>query len=148
MAGIAFAVQSGEIASTTSAKTILQLVAASNHRVKVKEFSLSCKGTNNTAAPVLVELVQQSTAGTSSSATPVKLDESTDETLQTTAVKNCTAEPTGSTVIKSIEVHPQAGYVWQAPFGGELLIKGGTRLGMRVTAGADVNVNGEFVAEE
>lgn len=149
MAGINFAVQSGETACVAAtAKTVLQLVAPSNHRLRVKEFSLTSKGTNNTAAPVLVELVRQSDAGTSSAATPVALDESTDETLQATARKTVTAEPTGTVVVKSFEVHPQAGFVWQSPFGGEIPIKGGTRLGIRVTAPADVTVNAEFVAEE
>lgn len=149
MAGLRATVNSGEIATTATAKTLLQLVAAANHRVLVKEVSIGFKGTNNTAAPITVDLVRQSTAGTSSSATPVKTDESADETLQTSAVKNCTAEPTGSTIVKTFTVvHPQAGLIWQAPFGGEIPVGGGSRLGLRVSAPADVNAVAEFVFEE
>jgi hypothetical protein len=46
------------------------------------------------------------------------------------------------------EVHPQCGYTWQAPFGGELVIKGGDRLGISVTAGADVNAKARMIFEE
>lgn len=139
MSGVRASVTSSEVATGTSTKTILQLVAASNHRVRVTEWSVSFKGTNNTAAPIAVALIRQTDAGTMSAATPQKLNASDDETLQTTAQHTATAEPTGSITLDLIEVHPQAGYTWQAPFGGELLVGGGGRLGWAVTAGADVN---------
>ncbi|MFH0943738.1 MAG: hypothetical protein V2A76_00955 [Planctomycetota bacterium] len=127
---------------------MLQLVAAANHRVKVFEWSVAFKGVSSTASPILVQLIRQTTAGTMSAATPVKLNSGDDESLQTTAQKTATAEPTGSEVIDSIEVHPQAGYTWQAPFGAELCVKGGERLGLVVTAAADVNCNCKFFFEE
>ena len=135
--------------SAATARTVLQLVAASNHRVKVPEWGVSFDGASNTAVPVLVELVRQSSAGSGSGAiTLSKADESTDETLQTTSIDGCTSEPTGTEVVHAELVHPQAGYTWQSQFGGELLIKGGTRLGIRCTAPAGVNVKARFTLEE
>ena len=148
MAGVKAVAQTGEIATGTSAKTLLQLIAATNQRVKIKEFSVSFKGTSNTAAPIKVALVRQTDAGTMSALSPVKMNEADDETLQTTAQHTATAEPTGSTEVMGEEVHPQSGYTWQAPFGGEIVVKGGNRLGLVVTAGADVNAKARFVFEE
>ena len=148
MAGILATAQTAEVATGTSAKTILQLIAAANHRVKVKEWSVSFDGTSNTADPILIEVLRQSDAGTMSVLTPVKIDADGDETLQTTAQENATVEPTAGDVVMREQVHPQGGYTWQAPFGGELVINGGDRLGIRVTAGADVNAVVRMVFEE
>ena len=148
MAGIKAFAQTGEVATGTSKKTILQIVAASNHRVLVKEFQISFKGVTNTDAPILVEVTRQSDAGTMSSLTLVKADESTDETLQTTAQHTATVEPTETAVVKSFEVHPQGSYTWQATFGDELMVKGGTRLAIAVTAGVTVNCVASMYIEE
>jgi hypothetical protein len=148
MAGLNFVAQTAEIATGTSKKTLLQLVAAANHRVKVKEISISFDGTSNTAAPILVQALRQSDAGTMSALTLVKWDADDDETLQTTAQHTATAEPTGTTEVLGEQVHPQGGYTWQAPFGGEIVINGGDRLGIAVTAGADVNAKVRAICEE
>jgi len=148
MAGIKSFAQTGEIASGTSKKTVLQVIAPSNQRLKVGEFHISFKGTTNTDAPVLVEIARQSTAGTMSSLTLVKADESADETLQATAQHTATAEPTETAVVKSFEVHPQGSYTWQATFGDELLVKGGTRLGIAVTASTSVSCVASMMLEE
>ena len=63
MAGILAVAQTGEISTGTSQKTLLQIVAATNHRVLVKEWSISFKGVSNTAAPIEVELLRQTDAG-------------------------------------------------------------------------------------
>lgn len=153
MAGILFSAETnGEISTGTSKKTILQIVAASNHRVKVKEISVSFKGTSNTAAPILVEVYRQTTAGTDGDAvTLAKFDSDTSETLQTTGLSNIdgSSQPTDSgSALLSEEVHPQGGYTWQAPFGGEIIVPGGARLGLAVTAGADVSSSARMICEE
>lgn len=148
MAGVGFRAVTGEIATGTSAKTLAQVVAASNHRILIKEISVSFKGTSNSAAPIKVDVVRQSDAGTTSALTPVKGNDADDETLQTTARHTATAEPTTGDVLLTMEVHPQSGFFWQAPFGGEIPVKGGGRLGVRVTAGADVNAAVTIVGEE
>jgi hypothetical protein len=148
MAGVLFAGNIAPVATGTSAKTLLQLVAAANQRIKVVEWSISFTGTSNTATPIQVDLVRQTTAGTSSPLTLVKLNESDAETLQSTANQNATAEPTTGDNDITEEVHPQTGYTWQAPFGREIIIKGGNRLGIRVTAGASVTAACRAMAEE
>jgi len=148
MAGTFFKAVTGEIATGTSAKTLLQIVTAANHGALIKELSISFKGVSNTAAPVKVDILRQTTAGTMTGLTPVKDPDDADETLQTTAQHTATAEPTASDVLMSELVHPQTGYTWQAPFGQALKIGGGDRLGIRVTAGADVNAICRVVGEE
>lgn len=148
MAGIGFKCNTAEIATGTSAKTLLQVVAASNHRITVNEWSISFKGTSNTASPILVEVLRQTTAGTMSALTPVKADSADDETLQTTAQHTATSEPTASDVLDRVLVHPQQGYTWVATPGKELVVPGGGRLGVRVTAAADVNAVATIKGEE
>jgi hypothetical protein len=50
------------IATGTSAET-LQLVAAANHAILAGEWSISFDGTGNTAQPIRVDVLRQSTAG-------------------------------------------------------------------------------------
>jgi hypothetical protein len=148
MAGVRFAAVTGEVATGTSAKTILQVVAASNQRVLVDEVAVSFKGMSATDAPILVEVLRQTTAGTMSSLTPRKLHDGDDESLQVTAQHSATSEPTAGDVLLAQLIHPQTGYTWQAPFGRQLHVKGGGRLGVRVTAGVSVNCVARVVAEE
>ncbi len=149
MAGVLFAAQSPKIATGVAAKTILQLVAATNTRIKLKEWSISFDGTSNTATPLLVELVRQTSAGTMTALTLRKINNSDAETLQSTSQHTATAEPTDASDVPYTElIHPQTGYTWQAPFGGEIIVKGGERLGLRVTAAATVNAEARFVGEE
>jgi hypothetical protein len=128
MSGVGFRAVTGEIATGTSAKTLLQVVAAANHRVLIKEISAD--------------------AGTMSALTPVKSDDSADETLQVTAQHTSTGEPSSGDVLMTEEVHPQTGFVWQAPFGGEIPVGGGDRIAVRVTAGNDVSSISRMVGEE
>lgn len=148
MAGVKFTAQTAPVATGTSKKTILQLVAAANHRVLVKEWSVSFTGVSNTAAPILVQVLRQTDAGTMSALTPQKVNEGDNETLQTTAQHTSTGEPTGTAEVMGEEVHPQGGYTWQAPFGGEIEVIGGNRLAIAVTAAVDVNCKARMVCEE
>lgn len=148
MAGVLFGAVTPEIATGTSLITLLQIIAAANQRVKIKELSVSFAGVVNTNQPILVKVVRQTTGGTMSALTPKKWNESDGETLQTTAQSSATSEPTTTDVIMSEEVHPQTGYTWQAPFGGEIIIKGGNRLGISVTAANTTSAVARVVGEE
>lgn len=149
MAGLIGVAQTAEIATGTSKKTLLQIIAAANHRVKIKEISISFDGTSNTAAPILVQVLRQTdTPSSMTSLTPEKFNESDQETLQTTAYHTATSEPTGTSAVLRENVHPQGGYTWQPGFGSELIIEGGNILGIAVTAGADVNAVVRVVFEE
>ncbi len=148
MAGVLFHGNSTPVLSTTSAKSLIQLVAATNVRCKILEWSVSFAGTSNTATPIQVDIVRQTDAGSSVALTLVKDNESDGETLQTTGLQTITAEPTTGSTVMTEEVHPQTGYTWQAPFGREIIIKGGNRAALRVTAAASVIAASRIFAEE
>ena len=147
MAGINIVANPGEVTTGTSAKTVLQVVAASNHRVKIKRWGITCKGVVPTDPSVLVRLLRQTTAGTMTALTPKKLGDYT-ETVQTTAQHTATGEPTAGDVLAIREVHPQAGYYEILPFGDEIPIPGGGRVGIEVTATVSISVVPEIVMEE
>lgn len=139
----------GEVALVAATpKTILQVVALANHRVKILGWGVSFDGVSPTAEPVQVRLLRQTTAGTMTAATPKKTDPGPTETLQTTALKAATAEPTAGDVMRAVEVHPQGGYEEQLPFGQEYIVPGGGRLGIECNAPAGVNVRGWIRFEE
>lgn len=149
MAGVGLKATKSAVASGTSVKTIIQGVAASNHRVLLKGWSIKFDGVTASAVPVLVELLRQSTAGTMSSLTPVKLNDSDDETLQTTFQHTATVEPTAGDILESHYIHPQGGsFDVYYPAGSEPPIKGGGRIGIRVTAAVTVNVSATMSCEE
>ena len=125
-----------EIATGTSVKTILQLVAASNHIVRILSWSISFKGVSPTAVPIIVQLARQSTAGTTSANTPKKLNDGQPETLQTTARDTATVEPTTGDILETLFIHPQTGF--KTPSGYEMLMGGSDRIGWLTTAAADV----------
>ena len=148
MSGLIGVARIAEEAVTTAAETLIQLVAPSNHRLKILEWGVFFDGTSATDAPIIVDILRQSTAGTSASLTLVKWNDSDDETLQATALQDFSAEPTAGDILESKEVHPQSGYEKIYPLGQELIVKGGGRIGLRVTAGANVNALAYIKYEE
>lgn len=148
MADIFGVAQTAEITLTAAtAKTIVQLVAPANHRVKLLGWGVSFDGTSATAEPVQVRLLRQTTAGTMSSLTPVQT-RPVAETIQSTAQHTATAEPTAGDVLDVQEVHPQTGYEKQCVPGQEFVLAGGGRIGIECTAPAGVNVRGKLFFEE
>lgn len=149
MAGVGFNVTSASVATGTSAKTILQIVAPTNQRLLVRRATISFKGTVNSNAPVKVDILRQTTAGTSSAATVVKKNDADDETLQTTARETFTVEPTAGDVLTTSFIHPQGGALdIMFPDKLPIPVKGGGRLGLRVTADNDVQCVASFEGEE
>lgn len=152
MAGTRFKIRTEPIATGTSVKTLLQVIAASNQAAMIEEWSISFNGVTNTQTPIRVDVLKQTTAGTMTAGgtnSTIKKDPSdAGESLQTTIQDTATAEPTAGDILMTEYVHPQLGYTWQAPHGGRIKIGGGQRLGFRVTA--DVSVNGvvRVVGEE
>lgn len=142
MAAIQWAVtiaERAEVAATP--QTLIQVLAAANHRVQLLAWGVFFDGTTPTAEPVQIRLLRQTGAGTSvdAGAALVKIDSSLPETLQTTARVTFSAEPTPGDVLWAGEVHPQGGYEAQFPWGNEIIIPGGTRVGIEVVAPAAVN---------
>lgn len=138
----------GEIAlSAATAKTVLQLVAPANTILAVHGFEVSFDGVSNTAEPVIIQLLRQTTAGTATSRTPLKTkDRST--ALAATGSENASAEPTAGDILKTFHVHPQAGVVYPFTLDGELELPGGGRLGLKLTAPASVNTLATINFEE
>lgn len=151
MSGVKFAVQTSEFTTGTVKLTVLQILAAANHRCTVKEWGVSFDGVSNTDAPILVGVERQSDGGTGGDViTGKKMNDADDEVIQTTALENIDAStaPTTTHELVGEQVHPQAGYTWQAPYGNEIIVEAGGRLAIVVTAGVAVNVKAHFICEE
>ena len=152
MAGLGFVAQSSVFTTDTVKKAVLQIVAAANHRVLVDEISISFTGTSASGTPILVEVERHTSAGSGGDAlTLVKQSPGDDETLQTSALENIDDSgglPTLGDYIMGEHVHPQFGFLWQAPQGKPIIVPGGTRLGISVTAAAAVNCNARIKGEE
>ena len=67
MAGLKLAAVTAAIATGTAAKTLAQIIAPANHRVQLKRLEISFDGVTNTATPIKVDILRQTTAGTMSS---------------------------------------------------------------------------------
>jgi hypothetical protein len=125
----------------------MQLVAPANVILAVNGAWVSFDGISNVAEPVLVEILRQTTAGTMTARNPLKTKD-TSTALQATGQVNATAEPTAGDVLKTFHLHPQAGAIIPLDFDKEIEVPGGGRLGMRITAPANVNCLGGFEGEE
>ncbi len=130
-----------------SAKTVLQVIAPANCRVKVLGWGISFDGRDVAAEPVNVELARQTTAGTMSSLSVFQQRPCVDA-IASTAQYNAAGEPTTTDVIDSVQVHPQSGYEVRYPYGQEPVIAGGGRMGIRVVAPAAVNCRVKMICEE
>ena len=133
-----------------TARTVLQLVAASNHRVKLYKWAVSFDGTSTTAEPVFVYVVRQTSAGTMTALT-CQQKVPTSETIQTTARYAATAEPTVDSpaqIIEAHEVHPQTGLVILYADAEAIRVAGGARIGIICVAPAGVNCIASMDFEE
>jgi hypothetical protein len=142
--------QTAEVAlSAATARTVVQLVAPSNHRLRILRLGFFFDGVSVTAEPVQVRLLRQTSAGTMTALTLTKLDDSIADTLQATAQHSATGtEPTAGDVIDVWECHPQQGFERDYPLGQEPIVGGGDRVGLEFTAPAVVNVRAKIVYEE
>ena len=141
----------GDIALVAAtAKTIVNAINAANSLLRIVEMGVSFDGVAAAAEPVTVELCSstQATAGTSTSHTIVQLRGPT-RTVQATAARAYTAEPTVLTVLKRWLVHPQTGMVLQFPLGREPeQVTTADGLCLRLTAPATLNAQGYLEFEE
>jgi len=151
MAGLLFHAPSGEVALVaTVAKTVITLTAGSNDRLKLLGIEVFFKGTVTTDTPVKIEISRITTdGGTATTITPAPNDNNASETIQATVKANYTVEPTTyGANLKTWEVHPQTGLVVYFPLGQELQLKGGTEIGIRLTASQVETVSINLVVDE
>lgn len=130
--------------TAATAKTVLNVIGAANKSFVVVEFAVSFDGVTANAEPVVVELCysDQSTAGTSTSFTPLQIRGATRSCDETAAV-NYTAQNGTLTIWKTWMVHPQTGITVQFPLGREpQQVVSSDAMCIRCTAPAAVNVRG------
>lgn len=141
----------GDIALVAAtAKTILSFINAANAISRCVELSVSFDGVSGAAEPVTVELgfCTEAGAGTATAHTIVQGRGPT-RTVQGSAKRAFSAEPTAITVWKRWLVHPQAGLVIQFPLGREPeQIVTADSIVVRCTAPAAVNCQGYIEIEE
>jgi hypothetical protein len=147
MACMRFSLPLASTATGTAAKTLIQLVAPSSQMVAVLGWTLNFDGTSSTATPIRFRLIRQTTAGTMSALTPVKLNDSIGDSIRSTAQQNATAEPTASDILDIGTIHPQQSKViWYPP--NHIVCGAGDRIGLEVLAGTGVNAFGVMWCEE
>lgn len=134
------------VTTGTAALTLLQIIAPTNQRLKLWEIAVGFHGVSNTDAPNTVSLVSAADAGTSSALTLLLDDASQPETPQSTAKQTFTAEPGTPVVRRTWAVHPQTGLI--LPLATPIIIPGGGRLGIRVTASVSTTADAYFAYEE
>ncbi len=151
MAGIIALAQTSEVALTAAtAKTVLQLLAPTNQRVKILGWGVFFDGVNTAAEPVQVRVIRQTSAGTMTASAGYAVSPVV-ETVQTVVSVAASVEPASSTpsgIADVVECHPQQGYEVKLPMGQELILAGGGRIGIECTAPAAVNVRAKFFFEE
>lgn len=134
MAGVKGTFTSGQVSlSAATAKTAHTVVAASNHRALITRIGIAFEGIVTTDTPVKVRVAKATTAGTGTASTPVKRGDF-GETLQSSGLKNLSAEPTLTDVYDDFAVHPQGGVIWNHYYADPLPVAGGARVGIELTA--------------
>lgn len=150
MAGLRVTAENSAAVALAAAtvKTVLQLNAPANQRIKIQRVGIFFDGASTTAVPVLTRLIVATTAGTNTALTLNKQVSSDSETIQTTAGENASAEPTKTTLLDQWLIHPQQGLDITYAFGQEKIIVGGGRVALDVNAPAAVNCRAKIDFEE
>lgn len=148
MAGIVYSVSTGALTlGAATPATAVQVLAATNQRLKIKGFSVAFNGTSATSEPVVVRLLRQTTAGTMSTGNKRVLNAAS-ETPQSTATINATTNPTAGDVLFETLVHPQGGVNIMFPPDMIPEVPGGGRVGIELNAPAGVDARTTMIVEE
>ena len=133
----------------TPLRTLFQVVAPANQRVKIYGADFSLGGADASTQPVLFDWLLQTSAGTSAGLTPQYQDRQTvpKQTYQATLLKTFTgAEPTGPTTLIYFTCHQQGTYLWRPLF--PIWVGGGERVGLRYNSSTFVAVTFTVYIEE
>lgn len=156
MACLDFGVPFEVVATTSTPKSVAGVKCPANQAIRVFGVYIGCDGTNSANGPAIMEVCHSTWAtnspGTSStSVTPVAQDSGRPETIQCTAAKSWSAEPTVLTVLETfyIPAYMGSGLIFY-PLSKPMVCKGGGGCVVRVTqqSGVSVNVTGTIKAEE
>lgn len=150
MAALVLLAQTSKIAlSAATKKTLLQVQAPSNQRVKVLGWGVFFDGVSTTGQPVETRLIRNTTSGTmdgtSGTVTPMYPGS---ETIQSVATYAATAEPGAGDILDIATCHPQQGFEFRFPAGAEPIVPGGGRVAIDCTAPAAVNARVKLILEE
>lgn len=96
----------GLVAATV--ETLIQVAAPATRRLQVVRWGISFDGISAADAPVDVDLLRQTTAGTAGAFTPLKLDEA-DPAALSSAQNAFTAEPTAGDILEAHQLTPLGG---------------------------------------
>jgi hypothetical protein len=130
-------------------RTILQVVTGSSKSARLIELGISFDGTSGAAVPVTVDLLRQTTAGTSASLSLVQENPQSEGPIATALQTFSSTEPTAGDVLRSWFVTPASGlFVMQFPLGREPVIGVSGRLGLRANPPLTVNCLAYMVFEE
>lgn len=142
------AVTPSEVALVSStAKTVLMLTAPANQRVVVQRIGIFFDGTKSNNQPVLIQLYRMTDAGTMTSGSVADYQD-LGAIFNTTFGYNATVEPSQGELVDSFNIHPQQGIEIILPLMQELILAGGGRVGMVVTAADSVNCIAKMMFEE
>lgn len=152
MAALRLSCQSATVAANPgNPKTIMQIVAPANQRVKLLNILFSFDGVTANAVPAQVRVLRQTSPGTFTNATnpPRKLEPELTETPQTNFQTSATGEPTAGEVLDDFFMPVFNGlFKDYKPADEPIIIQGGGRLGIELTAQAAVNVKIVAIVEE
>jgi hypothetical protein len=151
-----FSVPSPTIALAAAvAKSVVGALSSTNVCLNLTGFIASFDGATSSNAPVLVELgtctFGTNTPGTggSSTVTPAKNDTGRAETVQATAAKGWTSEPTAITSYKGINIGQFNGaYEFVVPFSTPIVFIGAKGGVVRCTSPNIVNCSSDLFLEE
>lgn len=128
--------------TATTVRTILQVTAPATRKLEIVSFGVSFDGVTAANEPVDVDLLRQTTAGTSTSGTPLRLDEGDPASLATLGHSH-TVEPSAGDILLPTQVTPNGGllvYYFDRDDRPVVAISG--RIGLRCLADDAVNVTG------
>lgn len=150
MAAIIFtASTAGDVALVSgAAKTVLNIAAPANQRLRILAWGVYFNGTSAAAVPARVSLTRQEDAGTGTGVTPKAEDGDLSISSNTTSKENMSVEPASGNVLKTVLVHPQYGYEIAETPGREVIVGIGGFLGILITAPAAVSCRAWIKLEE
>lgn len=140
--------------TATTAKSVIGVKAATNVRFRLTEVAISFDGATSSNAPAVNEFMQSTFAtngpGTNStSVTPPKRDTGYAETVQATAARTWSTEPTVLTLQRSLDVGQFNGTaVYMHPFSSPFMVIGAQGAVLRINSPNNVNWSGGLVGEE
>ena len=136
--------------TTTSTRTMLAVTAPAARTIKPTQLEISFAGITAAAAPIEVQLLRQTTAGTGTAVTPVAMAGTTSGSIESTALEDHSAEPTAGDILRKWFVHPQGGsLIYTVPEPDKWETGEAGRLALRViTPGASVNCLATIEFEE